>query len=69
MCSIKCIDIFLTCNFDKTAIPFNFSIKLYDIHSCSSVSDTASRPLKFLMRFRPRESILRFSNGQVMYIY
>lgn len=34
---------------------------LYEIHSCSSVSATASRFSIFLMRFRPNDRILRFS--------
>ena len=56
---------FCTFSFDKTVMPFNFSIKLYDIHNCSNVSDSASRPEMFLIKLRPSDNILRFSKCKI----
>ena len=35
-------------------------ILLYEIHSCSNVSPTASIPARLLIRLRPRDKIFRF---------
>lgn len=62
-------DIYNTFNFLSTPTPFNFSIKLYDIHSCSNVSPTASSPVKFLIEFLPRDRIFKFSLQLCNYYY
>ena len=51
----------ITLSLDRTEIPRNFSMRLYDIHSSSKVSETASRPVRFLMRLRPRDKTLKLS--------
>lgn len=46
-----------------------FVMALYDSHSSSSVSATASKFSIFLMRFRPKDKILRFSIPDKLVIF
>ena len=51
-----------TLSFLSTVIPLSFSMLLYDIHSSSSVSPTASNPFRFLILFRDRDNMRKHFN-------
>jgi hypothetical protein len=49
------------CKFLSFSMPFNLSIRLYEIQSSRNVSATLSSPSSFLIWFRPNDKISKLS--------